>query len=69
MKLQQARLAGCTIALAAASSAAAAHEIIYNVTQTYNQVVYDASHPTWDTMFEGSFTFDPHAAPDRKSVV
>ena len=63
MKLQQARLAGCTIALAAASSAAAAHEIIYNVTQTYNQVVYDASHPTWDTMFEGSFTFDPHAAP------
>ena len=30
----------------------------YNVTQTYNQVVYDASEPTWDTIFNGSFTFD-----------
>lgn len=30
----------------------------YNVTQSYNQVVYDVSHPTWDTIFTGSFTYD-----------
>ncbi|MBL8489196.1 MAG: hypothetical protein JNM82_00260, partial [Rhodocyclaceae bacterium] len=70
MKLKQACLAGSAIALAFASSAANAHEIVYNVTQTYNQVVYDASHPTWDTMFTGSFTYDPHAAPaDRVSLL
>lgn len=30
----------------------------YNVTQVYNQVVYNTTHPTWDTTFTGSFTFD-----------
>ncbi len=68
MKLKQRCLAGCAIALAFSASTANAHEIVYNVTQTYNQVVYDSSHPTWDTIFTGSFSFDPHAAPaDRVS--
>lgn len=30
----------------------------YDVVQTYNQVVYDTSHPDWDTWFYGSFTYD-----------
>jgi hypothetical protein len=30
----------------------------YDVTQTFNQVVYNTSHPTWDTIFTGSFAFD-----------
>lgn len=30
----------------------------YQVTQTYNQVVYDVSHPDWDTVFTGTFRFD-----------
>jgi hypothetical protein len=30
----------------------------YNVVETFNQVVYDASNPTWDTFFTGSFSFD-----------
>ena len=31
---------------------------VYDVTETFNQVVYDNSNPTWDTIFTGSFTFD-----------
>jgi len=30
----------------------------YNVVETFNQVVYDSSNPTWDTIFTGSFSFD-----------
>lgn len=30
----------------------------YNVTQTYNQVVYDLSKPAQDTVFTGTFSFD-----------
>lgn len=30
----------------------------YNVTQVYNQVVYNNSHPDWDTTFTGTFNFD-----------
>ncbi len=43
-------------ALAAAPAQAAV--TTYNVTQTYNQVVYNLSHPDWDTVFIGSFSFD-----------
>ncbi len=52
-------------ALVAAMAGAAmfsveAHAVVttYNVTQTYNQVVYDVSNPTWDTIFTGTFSFD-----------
>jgi hypothetical protein len=38
--------------------AAQAAVTTYNVSQMYNQVVYDGNHPTWDTYFNGSFTFD-----------
>jgi hypothetical protein len=37
---------------------ALAQEVTYSVTQMYNQVVYDASNPTWDTYFTGTFDFD-----------
>lgn len=46
------------IALASSMPAAHAAPTLYNVTQTYNQVVYDVSHPTWDTIFTGSVVFD-----------
>ncbi len=38
----------------------AAHATVttYNVTQTYNQVVYDMTFPDADTIFTGSFSFD-----------
>jgi len=39
---------------------AQAHEVTYSVTQMYNQVVYDVSHPDADTFFTGTFDFDPH---------
>lgn len=58
-----ARRAVCMAASAAALFTAApalAHEVIYSVTQIYNQVVYDASNPTWDTYFTGTFDFDGH---------
>ncbi|MCA1926693.1 MAG: PEP-CTERM sorting domain-containing protein [Thiobacillus sp.] len=32
----------------------------YSVTQVYNQVIYDVSHPDWDTYFIGTFDFDAH---------
>ena len=50
-------LAG-TFALIGAAPAANASTTTYNVTQTYNQVVYDTSHPDWDTWFYGSFNYD-----------
>jgi len=52
------------VSLAAAASllagapAANATVTTYNVTQTYNQVVYDSTNPTWDTIFTGTFSFD-----------
>ncbi len=46
--------------LALVTSTAQAHDITYNVTQTYNQVVYEASHPTWDTVFTGTFDVNAH---------
>jgi hypothetical protein len=52
-------LAGA-VAAAGFSAQALAHEVTYSVTQMYNQVVYDASHPDWDTIFTGTFDFDGH---------
>lgn len=56
-KIRNTLILGVFSAFAAAQSA---HATVsnYNVTQIYNQVVYDASEPTWDTIFKGSFTFD-----------
>lgn len=51
-------LIGGVVSLIGAAQPALAAVTTYNVTQTYNQVVYDVSHPTWDTIFNGSFTFD-----------
>lgn len=45
-------------ALLGTAPAAYAEVTAYSVTQAYNQVVYDTSHPTWDTIFTGSFTYD-----------
>jgi hypothetical protein len=42
----------------AAAPAAQADVTTYNVTQTFNQVVYNSSHPDWDTWFMGSFTYN-----------
>lgn len=48
-----------TLVLTTLLAAGAAQAVtVYNVTQVYNQVVYDASHPTWDTTFTGSFSYD-----------
>ncbi len=52
-------LAGSISAMVAGMPAAQAHEVTYNVTQTYNQVVYNNSGG-WDTTFTGSFNFDSH---------
>jgi hypothetical protein len=43
-----------------AGSPALAHEVTYSVTQMYNQVVYDATNPAWDTYFTGTFDFNEH---------
>jgi hypothetical protein len=52
-------LAGAVaLALLSIQPAAQAAVTTYSVTQNYNQVVYDLSHPDWDTIFNGSFTFD-----------
>lgn len=48
---------GSAVCLAAALPTQA-QSSIYQVTQWYNQVVYDASNPTWDTVFLGTFEFD-----------
>ena len=57
-RLRTSLLAAGTLALLAGSAGAQAATTTYNVTQTYNQVVYDSNHPTWDTVFTGSFVFD-----------
>jgi len=31
----------------------------YNITETFNQVVYNSKDANWDTIFTGSFSFDP----------
>jgi hypothetical protein len=46
------------VSMIAGAQVAQAAVTTYNVTETFNQVVYDVSHPTWDTIFNGSFTFD-----------
>lgn len=51
-------LAAGAVAILAAAQAAQAGITTYNVTQTFNQVVYDVSNPTWDTLFTGTFSFD-----------
>ena len=37
--------------------AAHAHTSTYQVSLSFNQVVYEASHPDWDTLFTGTFSF------------
>ena len=53
-------LIGGALSLIACAQAAQAHEVTYNVTQTFNQVVYDVSHPEWDTIFTGTFDYNEH---------
>ncbi len=49
---------GAALSLSAAVQTAQAAVTTYNVTETFNQVVYNVSHPDWDTIFTGSFDFD-----------
>lgn len=56
-KKDTALIVGSLLMLAGVPSAQAV-VTTYNVTQTFNQVVYNVSNPTWDTIFTGSFTFD-----------
>ena len=49
---------GVALSMTTWGSAVLATPNQYNVTETFNQVVYNNSHPTWDTIFTGSFTFD-----------
>lgn len=51
------RAAATALLLAGAATAHAA-PVRYDVSLSFNQVVYDASHPDWDTFFTGSFLFD-----------
>lgn len=52
-------LAAATLfATALAAAPAYATTTTYSVTQSYNQVVYDVSHPEADTFFVGSFSYD-----------
>ena len=46
------------LSLIGAVQPALAEVTTYNVTQTFNQVVYNTSHPDWDTWFMGSFTYN-----------
>lgn len=49
------------LSLAAAAlgpCAAQAAVTTYQVTQTYDQVVYNNTHPSWDTVFTGTFQYD-----------
>jgi PEP-CTERM motif len=52
--LSSAVLAACALGPLSAQAAVTT----YNVNLTFNQVVFNASHPTWDTVFSGSFSFD-----------
>lgn len=60
--MQKSVLALAAIALLSGNHAAQAAVTTYNVTQVYNQVVYDVSNPTWDTVFVGTFDFDDATA-------
>ena len=51
-------LIGGAVSMIVGMSAAHATVTTYDVTETFNQVVYDTSHPDWDTIFKGSFTYD-----------
>jgi hypothetical protein len=51
-------LAVGVISLLAGVQPAHAAVTTYKVTETFNQVVYNNSNPTWDTTFTGSFVFD-----------
>ena len=57
-KIRNALMLIGAVAMAGSMSAAQAAVTTYNVTQTYNQVVYDSNHPDWDTWFFGSFSYD-----------
>lgn len=56
--MKKTMLAAGAVAILATAQAAHAGITTYNVTQTFNQVVYDLSNPTWDTLFTGTFSFD-----------
>lgn len=59
IRFNQAHLAGtAALIMISAVPTAQAAATQYDVTQVYNQVVYDVSHPDWDTHFYGSFTYD-----------
>ncbi len=51
-------LIGSAVSMIAGMPAAHATVTTYDITQTYNQVVYNTSHPDWDTVFTGTFSFD-----------
>lgn len=57
-KIRNALMLIGAVSMAGAMSAAHATVTTYNVTQTFNQVVYNTSHPDWDTWFFGSFSYD-----------
>ncbi|MEW6677969.1 MAG: PEP-CTERM sorting domain-containing protein [Pseudomonadota bacterium] len=56
--MQKSVLALAALSLFAGSPVTQAAVTTYNVTQVYNQVVYNNSFPDWDTVFTGSFTYD-----------
>lgn len=58
MKTKKIALIVGSLFMFAGIQAAQAAVITYNVTQTFNQVVYNSSHPDWDTIFTGSFSYD-----------
>jgi hypothetical protein len=51
-------LIGGAVSMIAGAQVAQAAVTTYNVTETFNQVVYNATNPDWDTIFKGTFTFD-----------
>jgi hypothetical protein len=57
MAIKKLLLLGGALSVLTGAQVAEAAITTYNVTQTYNQVVYNATGG-WDTIFNGSFTFD-----------
>ena len=57
-KIRNALMLIGAVTMGTAMSAAHATVTTYDVTQFYNQVVYDSTHPDWDTWFIGSFSYD-----------
>jgi hypothetical protein len=51
-------LIGSALSLIAVAPAGQAAVTTYNVSEAFNQVVYNANFPNSDTIFTGSFTFD-----------